>query len=55
MTPKNYLRPWAPKSPFVSAADDFLGLDRESQDVLLALGRVWRDRAAARALLKVIG
>lgn len=34
---------------------DFFGLDRESQDALLALGKIWRDRAAVRALLKVIG
>jgi hypothetical protein len=34
---------------------DFFGLDRESQDALLAMGKVWKDRAAACALLKVIG
>lgn len=48
MTPKNYLKPRIPRP-------DFFGLDRESQDALLALVKIWRDRAAARALLKAIG
>lgn len=34
---------------------DFFGLDRESQDALLALAKIWKERAAARALLKAIG
>jgi hypothetical protein len=50
MRPENYLKPLC--LPFTA---DFFGLDRESQDALLVLAKIWRDRAAARALLKVIG
>mgnify|MGYP001559569019 CR=1 FL=1 len=58
MTPKDYWY-WTPPRPparvFPSVSVDFFGLDYESQDALLALVKVWRDRAATRTLLKVIG
>lgn len=32
---------------------DFFGLDRESQDALIALAKIWRERAKNRAATRL--